>query len=322
MAASANSYYGHKQILATYAGLRRPRPILGYLLHGWHPWFPWMPDAEVILSSVPRGLPIFAWSERDRRMLVEAGARRVVSIGAPFLYLLEMRGEPEPADPRSLVAFPFHTITRAGFENVWEEYARHLETLEGFDRVTVCLYPNDFDSPEVRSCFERRGFETTTNGLYHDPSFLHRFYELVGDHGAATSNRISTALVYAASMGRAVRLSGPTPAVTFQQTAGEIRDEGRRTVEFQRERFPELIAGLSPTDALQFGRAELGADQMKSPPDLRRTLGWSGPKAPLGFGVALAAGARRRLRRQPREASGAGGRGRASSGPQAARGRL
>lgn len=294
MAASCNSYYGHNAVLARYVGLSRPRPMLGYLLHGWHPWFPWMPDLEVIRASVPRGLPVFAWSERDLEALRGGGIDNAVAIGAPFLYLLRMRGVPPRPDGHSLITFPFHTITDAGFEDAWSDYAHYLESVDGFDRITVCLYHVDYDQPRIRSYFEDRGFATATAGSRDDPSFLDRFYDLVARHTAVTSNRISTALIYGAALARSASLGGPVPAVTEQQTAGHIADEGVLTERFQREHFSPLLAGLDAGEAERFGRAQLGEESMRSEQELKRILGWRGARQVGARAVAIAAAIRRR----------------------------
>ena len=143
MAATTNSNYGHNAILARYVGLAEPRPIFGYLLHGWHAWFPWEPDAEDLVRTVPSWVPILAWRKDDEWRLLEAGARKVTAIGAPFLYLLRLLGGAPLPSSRSLVAFPFHTHIGAQFEEAWDEYAFFLASLD-YDRITVCLYPEDY----------------------------------------------------------------------------------------------------------------------------------------------------------------------------------
>jgi hypothetical protein len=296
MAASTNSYYGHNAILARYVGLRKPPPILGYLLHGWHSWFPWEPDAEDIVKTVPRGIPILVWRKVDERKLREAGAAKVIAIGSPFLYLLTVRGEAILPETRSLVTFPLHTQLSATVKDVWSEYTSYLESLDEFDRITVCLYPEDYERREVRSYFERGGFAIAMNGRRDDPHFLDRFYDLVSNHSEVTSNRITTALVYGAAMGRRAFLGGPVPGITVHETAGPIDDEGRQAARFQRENFPDLIDGVNSTAARGFGWSQLGGDCLRSPEELRRILGWSGPKRVAGHALGIAAEVRRRVK--------------------------
>jgi hypothetical protein len=294
MAASCNAYYGHNAILARYAGLARPRPMYGYLLHGWHPWFPWMPDTKVIRDSVPPGVPVLAWSHRDRDHLEAGGVRSVRVIGAPFLYLLEMEGTPDPPRDRSLIVFPFHEVEAGGNDQSWEDYADYLEGL-AYDRVTVCVYPTDYDDHELRAVFTRRGFATVTNGTRDDPRFLYNLRAAVGSHTDVTSNRISTALVYGAAMGRRAFLGGPVPGVTVQQTAGPMVGEAGRAEEFQREHFREFVDGVEADRARALARSLLGGDALLEPAELRNAVGWSGGRQVAARGLAVAAAARRRV---------------------------
>lgn len=298
MAASTNSDYGHNAILARYVGLSRTPPILGYLLHGWYPWFPWDPDADadVLIDIVPALVPILVWKKQDERRLRAAGARRVVTIGAPFLYLLRMCQAPPAQKERSLVAFPFHTHASASFEDAWDEYAAYLRTLEGYERITVCLHPEDYVRPDVRAYFEQGGFEVATNGRREDPTFLWRFHELVSRHCDVTSNRLTTAVLYGAAMGRRTFLGGPVPSVTVHEFVGPLQDEGERADRYQREHYPKLIEGLDPAAAREFGWSQLGGDCLRAPEELRRILGWSGPRRVTGQLLGLAGEVRRRVK--------------------------
>jgi hypothetical protein len=161
--------------------------------------------------------------------------------------------------------------------------------------VTVCLYPTDYDDAALRGLFEDRGFATLTNGTRDDAAFLSNLHSVVGRHTDVTCNRISTALVYGAAMGRRSFLGGPVPGVTKQQTAGRMDGEAERAAAFQREHFPELIDGVGPDEARAFGRSVLGADALMSPDDLRVAVGWSGGRRVAARGLALAAAARRRV---------------------------
>lgn len=296
MAASSNHFYGHNAVLARYVGLDHPRPILGYMLHGWHAWFPWMPDTAVVINAVPRGFPVLAWSHRDREVLTAAGVSNVIPIGSPFLYLLRKRGLPPRPEGSSLVSFPFHSLETCSIEDTWSEYADYLLSLQGYERITVCLHEVEYDLPGVREWFEGRGIETTTNGSRWDPRYLDRFYDLVASHTAVTSNRISTAVIYGAAMGRATFLGGPVPGVVDQQEIGQLEDEGRRTEEFQRSEFPELIEGLEPDAARELGWRQLGADCILEPRELGRTLGWFGPRRIWARTAAAMTSARRTMR--------------------------
>lgn len=230
-------------------------------------------------------------------MLLGAGARRAIAIGSPFLYLLQMRGEAALDTPRSLVSFPFHSHPGLSFEETWNEYAAYLRSLPGYDEITVCLYPDDYERDDVRAYFEDHGLAVATNGTREDPRFLERFYDLVAAHSDVTSNRVSTALVFGAAMGRRAFLGGPVPGISVHQTAGAWEDEADRAAEYERRTYPDLVAGLEPDAARAFGRSQLGEQSMRRPNELRRILGWSGPKRVAARALAGVSALRRRVKR-------------------------
>jgi hypothetical protein len=110
-----------------------------------------------------------------------------------------------------------------------------------------------------------------------------------------TSNRIGTAVVYGAALGRRTWVGGPTPGVPVQQTAGPIEDEAARAAEYGRANYPEFFDGIEGTDARSLGRRLLGAESMLSPDDLRDAVGWTGARRAAARALAMAAGARRRF---------------------------
>lgn len=295
MSSTSNHYYGHDEILRRWVGLEgRPRPIAGVLQHGWTPRYPWLNTSEQVLALQPRFVPRFVWSKADEEALRAAGGREIRAVGAPFLYLQEMLPEPQPPPRNRLLALAFHTSERQTYDPQWDAYADWLEAIRTeFDAVEVCLHPLDYANPAARRIFERRGLRTFMNGDRDDPGFLWRQQERIQAAAAVTTPRLNTGLIYAAAMGRRVFLGGPAGAVLGNEVQGRVADDRERAERFQRERYPELFAGIEGEQARSWGRKALGEESLQSPGQLGRTLGWLGRRRALAWMLAAGAAVQR-----------------------------
>jgi hypothetical protein len=268
----ANHYYGHSYVLARYCGVsgaEEPR-VHGYLQHGWN-----IGDGLAADHEYVAGIPIFVWSDRTRRRAWSMGRRRVFVTGSPWAYLVRMEQPAWENQPRAgTIWYPFH-----GWEGqrVIGDHDRLIAEIRGTEPgpVTVCLYWQEFRTARLRRRYERAGFRVTCHGYRggkwrdHDPNFLHRQLDELRRHRRVASNRLSTAVFYGA-------LVGCEPAVygdPMQLAREEPIFGGQEAV---RRLWPEMHGthidqGVAAAAAV----AELGADRLLSPAELRLVLGWS-----------------------------------------------
>jgi len=269
----ANHYYGHSHVLARYCGLDDSDPprIQGYLQHGWNIGDGLAPDHEFV-----PGVAKFVWSERVRRRAWSLGRRDVYVVGAPWAYLLAM--EPEPAGPprAGTIWYPFH-----GWEgqHVVGDHDGLIDEIRGTEPgpVTVCLYWQEYRTRQVRQRYERAGFRVICHGYRGgwwtdlDPGFLYRQLAEQRRHARVASNRLCSAVLYGA-------LAGCAPAVY----GDPMRLEGERSAfggqaRIEREWADLHGAAVDPAVARRAAVAELGADRLLPPAELRRVLGWPMP---------------------------------------------
>lgn len=277
----ANHFYGHAHVLAEYCGLdpENPPRINGYLQHGWNvvdglsPGTPYVP-----------GRPIFVWSERTRRRAWSMGRRQATVVGAPFLYLLEIAGSElagsntgaqPPVERKGTIWYPFH-----GWEgqHIKGDHRRLIDEIVATEPgpITFCLYWHEFRNDRVRAAYERagrvichgyRGFmwrDTDTRFLHHQLDELRR-------HERVASNRLSSAVLYGAA-------AGCEPAVYGDPML--LEDEHRPTADRIRREWPELHGKRpDPRTARASALAELGADCLASPAELRAMIGWTDDRA-------------------------------------------
>lgn len=274
-----NTFFGHAHVLATYAG-EPDRMVLGYLQHGWDERNP-MPDAPHL-----RLVPKLMWNERHVEGAREDGHEGFVLIGAPFLYL-EGGCAPAPDAPpvaRRTIVYPYHSwdydtdddLDRPGparddkYRKGHRRFAEEIREREGgVDDVTIALYWRDFEEAAARTAYEDLGFRVITHGNRFDQDFLRRQRAEIVGHRRAVTNRLGTAIWYAAAMGLEVEAYGPF--------TGSDPDEARWFEAAQRRAYPEVFAGGLPADdARRQGQFELGGHWKREPEELAQILGWRG----------------------------------------------
>jgi hypothetical protein len=271
----ANHYYGHSHVLARYCGLPDdddPPRIHGYLQHGWNIGDGLAPDHEFT-----PGVPTFAWSERVRRRAWSLGRRDVYVVGAPWAYLVALEPEPAGAPPREgTIWYPFH-----GWEgqHVLGDHDALIGEIKDTEPgpVTVCLYWQEFRDKRLRLRYERAGFRVICHGYRGgwwkdlDGGFLYRQLAEQRRHSRVASNRLCSAVFYGI-------LAGCEPAVY----GDPMRLEGERSAFGGQARIEREWAALhgrrvDPPVARRAAIAELGADRLLPPSELRRLFGWPFP---------------------------------------------
>ena len=269
----ANHYYGHSHVLARHCGLddRDPPRIHGYLQHGWN-----IGDGLAADHEYVPGTPIFLWSERTRRRAWSMGRRRLSVVGAPWAYLVAMEPAPAGGTRAGTIWYPFH-----GWEgqHVVGDHGRLIDEIRATEPgpVTICLYWQEFVSGPLRRRYERAGFRVICHGYrggwweQHDPGFLGRQLAEQRRHRRVASNRLSTAIFYGT-------LAGCEPAVYGDPMQLEREQPIFGGQPFIRRQWPELHgAEIDGEVARAAAVAELGADRLVEPAELRRLFGWPNP---------------------------------------------
>ncbi|HSU75012.1 MAG TPA: hypothetical protein VLI66_08720 [Terrabacter sp.] len=311
----ANHFYGHAHIMARYVGLEHPPRIWGYLQHGWN-----MHDGFAVGTVFTPQYPKLVWSEACARRGWAAGLRNYMVVAAPWLYLLELERQKEwlaTAPPRTgTIVYPFHGWEGQQVLGSHTEYIEEVKEAEGDVPITVCLHWNEFDNPKVRRQYEDAGVRVVTHGqrgyLWQDTdvAFLYRQLHEMRQHKRVVSNRMSSAILYAASAGVEVGIYGDPMALESDHAVLGGVGKPRRI-------WPEMHQFSVPMDyAAQVANRELGADELLSPAEVIDAFGWAPeiaapgtppPAPPLDEEPsALARRRRRQHRAESHRAPGAG----------------
>jgi hypothetical protein len=265
-----NHFYGHSAALALAAGVRRPRHIPGLLQHGWTVLSPALVQAHDFPQvGVDPRWTMFVWSHTSRGWSPDDEERRTSAIGSPFLYLEQAARAAgwKPAGTGPTLWIPFHGTRLLRVTGDHAALAREAFDRDG--RSTVCLHVEDAGDPEIVEAWRGPGHDVVTAGRRGDPDFLSRILSLIGSARRVASNRLGTATMYAAALGKEVAVYGPPLALSGEEA---------RTLERIRELWPEMH-GDTTSVALTapLADAELGRACLLPPARLRAALGWDRP---------------------------------------------
>ncbi|GAA2742817.1 hypothetical protein GCM10009868_14260 [Terrabacter aerolatus] len=270
----ANHFYGHAHIMARYVGLEAPPRIWGYLQHGWN-----MHDGFAVGTVFTPQYPKFVWSEACARRGWAAGLRNYMVVAAPWLYLLELERQKEwlatAEPPTGTIVYPFHGWEGQQVLGSHTAYIEEVKAAEGDVPITVCLHWNEYDNPKVRREYEDAGVRVVTHGqrgyLWQDTdvAFLYRQLHEMRGHRRVVSNRMSSAILYAASAGVEVGVYGDPMALESDHAVLGGVGKPRRI-------WPEMHQFSVPMDyAADVANRELGADEMLLPEEVIDAFGWA-----------------------------------------------
>jgi hypothetical protein len=276
----ANHYYGHSHVLARYCGLDDAEPprLHGYLQHGWNIGDGMAPDHEYV-----PGVAKFVWSERVRRRAWSLGRREVYVVGAPWAYLLAMEPEPAGAPPREgTIWYPFHGWEGQHIVGDHDGLIAEIRDTET-GPVTVCLYWQEFRDKRVRALYERAGFRVICHGYRGgwwkdlDPGFLYRQLAEQRRHSRVASNRLCSAIMYGTLAGCEPAVYGDPMQLEGEKSA--FGGQARIVREWADLHGPAVDVAV----ARQIATAELGADRLLPPAELRRLFRWPSLRADPDF---------------------------------------
>lgn len=285
-----NHYYGHSAVLAAYAGLSRPRHIAGLLQHGWTATSPVAAHFADFphVGADPRQRRLLVWSHGCRGWSPADETRSTTPVGAPVLYLerlLQAQGWSR-SDRLGPVFVPFHGTRLVRVTGAHADLARQVAKVDG--PSTVCMHHEDLTDPEITSAWADAGHRLVTAGRRDNPRFLLRIMHLIGNASRVSSNRLSTAVLYAAAIGTPAAVWGDP--LTFGAQSASAVDELRATwPEFHTAdpangQRPDTGAAEADAAATALARRELGADALLEPDALRAALGW-GRTPNIGPGI-------------------------------------
>ena len=219
--------FGHREVLVASNDFFADTLFLGSLQHGWCSPFD-LRAPQALRNRKFTKFPMFVWSKRQEKDLVDFGFKHVIVIGSPWSHLLKACQVPfgkvnlslaEQLSPnennRSLLFFPRHSIP-GGTANHRTDL-KSLQEIAKVKSVTVCLFWLDFVNPEIRAFYSRfgckivcagyrgsSGFETPWAPVGGRTMYLANILELISSHDVIATEETSTAFWYSISLGKEI----------------------------------------------------------------------------------------------------------------------
>ncbi len=144
--------------------------------------------------------------------------------------------------------------------------------------ITVCLYWNEFENEAIRKVYEDAGFRVITHGYrgLHwrktDEDFLLKQLKEIRKHKRVASNRLSSAVLYGASIGLQPGVYGDPMLLENEHPSFGGQARIKRL-------WPEMNQAYVPLDqAKAFTDLELGVDHVARPEEIREMFRWNTAK--------------------------------------------
>jgi hypothetical protein len=196
-----NAFYGHAELLRTYAGVTGSDPLKAAIEHGLT-FFPNLVDPD-LATHLPY---YFCAASRQARFFEEHAlyGARAVAIGAPILYARALAPPQQSAAGRRLVFFDAHSSDYATAKYDVDATAVRLRELSGeFDDVVICLYWRDVVLGRD-DLYRAQGFRCVTAGHMFDAQFLFRLLEIVSSAAIVLTDQLGSHVPYALVLDRPV----------------------------------------------------------------------------------------------------------------------
>jgi hypothetical protein len=254
-----NNWYGHRAILSSWCGVS-DRPAYATILHGWI-WEVEPDRGKRRFSSAPYLL----WNEKQLRQARSNKLSNAEAIGAPFLYLCRQENQESQGSEGTLL-FPQHHTDHNSAAVSHERLIKIVE--ERYPApYTVSLFYKEPNLEALRALYAKAGWSVFTAGSRSDPDFLRNLRACLIRHDRVVSNDFSTAILYAAYLGKFVQI------MEDQLWARSIYNRyslDQEFIGFARS----LFSGIEGESAKKIASRELGDPCVKSRADLKRILGW------------------------------------------------
>lgn len=252
-----NAFYGHADLLRTYAGVEGSRPLKLAIEHG-PTIFPNPHDPDLVTR-----LPRYFCAATGRARFFEEQALHhapAVAVGPLILYARAL-APPETSSARRLVFFDAHSsdYLTASYD-VGVAVERLEELRDEFDELVVCLYWRDILLGRAE-LYRRHGFRCVTAGHIFDPRFLFRLVDIIASASVVLTDSVGSHLLYALALDRPVWLehtpteydvagnapygtAGPPGEGELIERAAELFSRRVEHVEPEQRAFADELCGL------------------------------------------------------------------------------
>jgi len=271
-----NRDYGHLHILNEYAGVEFDLPIMGRLQHGWYGL---VREEHYYKNNL---LPTFVWTRRAEESARDLGWTNYHAIGAPWLYLLKnletwgISANSYPTNLRTtdeLWVFSLHSTSMKNDYGVDEtdiyEFVCRAAASPASKKI-VLLTEYDYYKYQLLDLKVPSSLSVVSLGPRTGDSssfaHLHKLFFLLSNTKKVLVDYPTVLLFYALTIGCEVQwVRNRAYGITYN----EVSNHGNLEIlKFMTDDH------LKPELSLNFALKTLGADQLKTPNELRQLFHW------------------------------------------------
>jgi len=262
-----NNWYSHRKILADYCDVR-DRHLLGSIQHGW------VHALNYESFLIKRKFNFFCWSDSLSNFCMNKGYKKIIPIGAPFLYLCKMHKEKIKDNGCGTIVFPSHSNLE-DYQSVNHKSLIEIVESKYEGPYKVHFYYTDFIEKNFYE-YQKHGWEIISSEKRSSKDFLYRiFLELNNSKNVVTSD-ISSVFFYAMYLFKNVSLVNKDNQ--NKDLTMIYRDQlDIFTKNYIKKNYTLFDGTMSLLEKKRLANLELGEEFILPPKKLKEVLGFDSP---------------------------------------------
>jgi hypothetical protein len=285
--------YGCLGVLADYSGTPHSRILRGYIdrdgscwQHGWHPpEHNFHPEAVVGTSGdsiKQREWKRFFVARNDQSDYLRlSGYKHVFPIGLPIVYVKRPILE---RMPRSLLIMPSHGLAETTESWDFEAFMVNLKSiLHKFDFALACVHESCLKKGYWLKELASLNIPIVNGADHRDSNSLLRTVSLLSMFSHVVSNGFGSQFAYASCFGAKPFIIEPwaercesdySGQILYQNCPDAVRGLLNLTDRSAVKKYHPQFFDMESSVDIEWGMWQLGANNKKSPAEIRRLMGW------------------------------------------------
>ncbi len=266
-----NDWYGHRTILLDYCNIKKNYNSFSSIQHGWNNFAPRKTLGGRKLKKI---IPFLCWSKEVKKMMNLENSKNTHIIGAPFIYLHELKKNKKFKSRGSLV-FPSHSTPEIDVEL---NHKKLIETVESQEKgpYTVCLYYTYYKKKNI-NIYKKKKWKIICCGNRANKNFLYKLYGYLRSTNTVICTELTSPLFYSMFLNKKARIinyykkNNKLKSLTKVEVwKGEV--EG---VNYFKKKYPKMFKkGLNIKDGKKLADIELGKKFLKNKKIIKKLMGW------------------------------------------------
>ncbi len=266
-----NDWYGHRRILLDYCNIKQNYNSLSSIQHGWNNFTSRKTLGGRKFKSL---IPFLCWSKQVKKMMNLVNSNNTYIIGAPFIYLHEMKKNKQFISKGTLV-FPSHSTPEI---DVVISHDKLIEVVERQEKgpYTVCLYYTDYKKKNV-DIYKRKKWKIICCGNRVNKNFLYRLYKFIRNSETIVCTELTSPLFYSMFLNKRARIIKNFRKNNKISNLSKV-EMWKHEIDgykYFKKKYPSMFKkGLKLNEGKKLADIELGQKYLKSQKVIKKIMGW------------------------------------------------